>query len=792
MKFSHLTLQMQKYIACSLHLIFLILMLSGIAVIYLNDNFGSGLIQIGKTSYEDTDEFVEQFNDDLNDIFLYIEYEDVFARGGSIDVSREMLRMTFGPNETESFSLSDLITYLQSMGYRLDEDFECTKTEEKSAAAKSREGYVDWSASEPDKVNVYLTPDMRRSTLEDAALEIMETLHRYYTAYNRFFVNPSNLHFKIEYKNPESSGDECLIYTNTDSLTVESVKEYGKHAYLPGNSVFYDTNLSSISLSTISALSSNNPYEGNSFFLLAGVNTTYPVEDLYSENHLNYVQMQHNYITGFILMILGGLVAILTLLFLLHVSGHRSMGDRTISLHGFDRTSTETGIFLFACLALLSILFSRLVLVRIGHLIMPAETWYLTDQCIYALMLYLSLLFLVFSLLRRYKAGTIWTGSLLFRGIQKISLFFTRQNFTGRLICSFLGYLFINTALVSLAWFVWDRLYLSLSVIYALTALTVIICIIFNLWVFYCLFRHAAEQDAIQKAIERLSSGETSYQLNLDDFDGQELVLAEGLNNISSGLDTALQEKVKSERLKTDLITNVSHDIKTPLTSIINYVDLIKREHIQNEKIAGYLEILEQKSQRLKTLIEDLVEASKASSGNMKLEFADIDIIQMIYQTNGEFEEKFSSRNLTLITNAPDETLLIEADGRRLWRVLENLYNNVYKYALEGSRVYVDISKSTSSFSEESENFDQVIFTIKNISANPLNFRGEDLTERFVRGDVARTTEGSGLGLSIAKDLTELQKGKFNLYIDGDLFKIQLVFNLKERNCGCESTPESE
>lgn len=167
------------------------------------------------------------------------------------------------------------------------------------------------------------------------------------------------------------------------------------------------------------------------------------------------------------------------------------------------------------------------------------------------------------------------------------------------------------------------------------------------------------------------------------------------------GLETALQEKVKSERLKTDLITNVSHDIKTPLTSIINYVGLIRRENIQDEKILRYLDVLEQKANRLKTLTEDLVEASKASSGNLKLEISDINFTQLVYQTNGEFEEKFASRHLELITTAPEETLLIEADGRRLWRVLENLYNNAFKYAMESSRIYIDITKTGISVSEE-------------------------------------------------------------------------------------------
>ena len=205
-------------------------------------------------------------------------------------------------------------------------------------------------------------------------------------------------------------------------------------------------------------------------------------------------------------------------------------------------------------------------------------------------------------------------------------------------------------------------------------------------------------------------------------------------------------------------------------SSIINYVDLIKREQIQDEKIQGYLEVLEQKAQRLKTLTEDLVEASKASSGNLKLEISDIDFVELIHQTNGEFEEKFLSRSLYLVSRLPEQPILIEADGRRLWRVLENLYNNAFKYAMTNSRVYVDINQEG----------DWVAFTIKNISEHPLNISSSELTERFVRGDVSRTTEGSGLGLSIAQSLTQLQKGVFQILIDGDLFKVQVKFPVKK------------
>ena len=235
---------------------------------------------------------------------------------------------------------------------------------------------------------------------------------------------------------------------------------------------------------------------------------------------------------------------------------------------------------------------------------------------------------------------------------------------------------------------------------------------------------------------------------------------------------------MKSERLKTNLITNVSHDIKTPLTSIINYVNLMKREHIEDARINAYLDVLDQKSQRLKTLIEDLVEASKASSGNVKLEFTDIDLVQMAFQTNGELK-KTGCQTSAAHHQCPAGTA---DDPRRwtpLWRVLENLYNNVCKYAMEGSRVYVDLARVPGN--PETGTAGQAVFTIKNISANPLNIRADELTERFVRGDVARTTEGSGLGLSIAKDLTELQNGQFSLYIDGDLFKAQVTFDLVEK-----------
>ena len=281
--------------------------------------------------------------------------------------------------------------------------------------------------------------------------------------------------------------------------------------------------------------------------------------------------------------------------------------------------------------------------------------------------------------------------------------------------------------------------------------------------------RKADGLDLIMDGLKKISDGELQYKIKTDTLTGKQKVMAEYINNIGSGLDAAVENSLKKERMQTELITNVSHDLKTPLTSIINYVDLMKRENPTDPKIQEYLRILDEKSQRLKVLTEDVVEASKASTGNIKLEMNDIDFVEMVQQVIGEFEEKFQEKNLTMMVHFTDEPSIIYADGQRMWRVLENVFGNVVKYAMEGTRVYAEISNRNK----------KVTFSLKNISAQPLNISADELTERFIRGDVARNTEGSGLGLSIAKSLTELQGGEFKLYLDGDLFKVMITFAAK-------------
>ena len=274
----------------------------------------------------------------------------------------------------------------------------------------------------------------------------------------------------------------------------------------------------------------------------------------------------------------------------------------------------------------------------------------------------------------------------------------------------------------------------------------------------------------IKKSTEEIAKGnvykkiDTKYMfLDMKDH-------AENINNINDGIAKAVEERMKSERFKTELITNVSHDIKTPLTSIINYVDLLEKEEIENETAKGYISVLSRQSARLKKLIEDLLEASKASTGNISVNLIQLELGILLSQALGEYDEKFSNNNLQAVLNKTDDVLLVMADNRHIWRVFDNILNNISKYAQPNTRVYIDAKR----------NGKNAEISFRNISKDALNISGDELMERFVRGDSSRNTEGSGLGLSIAKSLMEVQSGKLDIQIDGDLFKVNLTLPLSE------------
>lgn len=325
-------------------------------------------------------------------------------------------------------------------------------------------------------------------------------------------------------------------------------------------------------------------------------------------------------------------------------------------------------------------------------------------------------------------------------------------------------------------------LYLLGSVV---TGLTVVLIPVYQGFVLWCLCRWSRQWKAIRAGTAEIVGGNPETKIDTTGMYRDLREHAEQLNDLGAAVSAAVDQRMQSERFKAELITNVSHDLKTPLTSIINYVDLLKKEPLDNPKALEYLEVLDRKSQRLKKLTEDLVEASKASTGSLPVNLERLGIVQFVGQALGEYEERFQAHNLTAVPTLPQDELFIWADGRHLWRVIDNLFSNCCKYALEGTRIYLDVTRWEG----------MVTLSVKNISRQQLNIPPERLMERFVRGEESRTTEGSGLGLSIARSLTELQGGTFRLDIDGDLFKAAVSFPeavaLPEPVPGLSSEPEN-
>ena len=357
-------------------------------------------------------------------------------------------------------------------------------------------------------------------------------------------------------------------------------------------------------------------------------------------------------------------------------------------------------------------------------------------------------------LIINYKEGTLFSNNItigIYKGLSKIA---TKGSIINSIFIIIMSYIVVGGLLLAIAIAIPEIFIICLLIGLIITAMLIILVV-----------RKLLYLDKIMIGAKDGARGQLNYKIDVKG-EGHLGELANNINNIKEGLRKSVENEMKSENMKTELITNVSHDLKTPLTSIINYIDLLKRENIEPESARDYVNILDKKSQRLKVLIEDLFEASKAASGAMELNISKLDIGQLLRQALGENDERFNEKQLEVKLNIPDEKIFINGDGKRLYRVFENLISNAVKYSLSNTRVYIDMSKN-----EENE----VTIVMKNISAYELNFDVNEITNRFKRGDSSRSTDGSGLGLAIAKSIVELHGGKFNIEIDGDLFKSIIV-----------------
>jgi signal transduction histidine kinase len=479
-----------------------------------------------------------------------------------------------------------------------------------------------------------------------------------------------------------------------------------------------------------------------SLFVLIGMRKNLEVEDVYSRGLKTFNAAKH----WFLPTIIAGSICILLCMvlfgFMVSAVGHKE-GVEGIVLNAFDR------IWLEPLVAFQFLLVFVLLFTLSDYSSSIGET---VTTCAFML---ISSLIVFFSIVRRAKAGMLFKTTFIYLIVRIIKAIAFHMPLMLRVIICLAGYGILQ--LILLIMIVNGSFLASLFWLISNIGMVVLVCLF------------AIQIDNIKKAAERMAAGQFGHLIKRESvpfFTG----IADNLNSTGNAMSLSVERAMQSERMKTELIANVSHDIKTPLTSIISYVDLLKTTDIKDKKALEYIDILDKKSRRLGQLMTDLVEASKVTSGNISVNIEQINLGELLKQAGAEVEPRLENRGISLVCTLPEAPVWVYADGRHMWRVLDNLFSNAAKYALDGTRVYVDVSSVGS----------EVILSVKNISRDALNMPPDELMERFVRGDKSRYTEGSGLGLSIARNLMEMQHGTMNIFIDGDLFKVVLTLKSSE------------
>ena len=618
-------------------------------------------------------------------------------------------------------------------------------------------------------INDITTLCTMRESLDDSDRYNIENMDAYSTVMelsDRYSKGHTNV--KYCYQLVDDKGIKVRHSNVGDNITTMSTDEVTKYFTSLGKYICFNpdkvqmaTNINdAISIEDILGNFDYNFAEGSRIWI--GVDTDYPADDILKLSQETYAGLYNNYFEAIVSFAVSTLLLLAILVILTINAGKVTLihEDDTqeviVKSARIDRIPIEILAIVTILTLLLLSLGSEYALDYLinGKLIKYNSITAITLAGIAGFVICAIKIFLYLIYVRKFKCKLMWNTSLC-----RLVLGKSRQAALD---------LYDNGSLVVRTWLPY-LIFLALNLVLVLLGLTgTLIAFIIDMFVGVWLYNESRVRSKIVDGIDVIAGGDAKHKIDTAGMHGYNLNLAEAVNSIGDGIDKAVSTSMKDERMKADLITNVSHDIKTPLTSIINYVDLLKRANIEDETARGYIDILEQKSLRLKALTNDLVEISKISSGNITLELVNLNMVEMINQVTGEFDERFKEKSLIPILNLPKEDVVIHADGQALYRILENLYINIYKYALRGTRVYIDLAT----------NENKALLTIRNISAEPVNLDSAMLTERFIRGDISRGTEGSGLGLSIAKSLAEAQNGRLDLSLDGDLFKVVVSFDL--------------
>lgn len=622
-----------------------------------------------------------------------------------------------------------------------------------------------------DIVSTWEEYNLLCSYVEEAAKDLLSNYEEYNNTKNYYDYLNSNLRYFVT----RTVNGKTSVFTNVPELSGETTgkdlnaifENYGRYIYYCPYEIRYDTNTlikESVLRSIVKTYSYAYP---DQIKIYIGVDTMhYPVVDSFTYGKVNFSKFMPYKSQLYVIGIIAALAYFVFMVIYLSIQKKELAleiaGDKEDGVNG---GSVSKGLQTEA-IALIGILVMVLPSLALYAFYLFTDKRNLLSSTLFpyicgaiGFIASCGFLFMVYNLAKKAEKKLLWKDSLLRALIIGTKNLIVNATDNGNVIIrSWIPYLF----------FVGFNI-----VLFRLGAAGILLAAFFDILVGIYRYRQNLDRDRIIAVIENIKNGNVKDKVTSENLHSDNIRLAEAVNSIGDGIDRAVITSMKDEKLKADLITNVSHDIKTPLTSIINYVDLLKREDINNDRAKEYIEILDAKSQKLKQLTEDLVEASKISSGNISIELSKINFVELVNQTIGEFYEKLEKNSLSVIFKPQQQDMMIMADARHLWRVIENLLNNVCKYALSGTRVYLDMVY------EEKENAGKkVVFSIKNISASELNIDASELTERFIRGDVSRTTEGSGLGLSIAKNLTAAQGGDFDIRLDGDLFKVIIKFDV--------------
>ena len=608
-----------------------------------------------------------------------------------------------------------------------------------------------------NEINIHKETTTEIKDSKEQELGLIDS-YQYNSDYSYYTIDNDGKKMKVYYENYADNFTYLIInnknneiYSNVEydisHTTLQSLKDeiLSNERYWIYENGKVKTTVNKINDQNVKQISFYEDIKNNDYTVYTAIRDDYPYYDDYLRDYVLFSIIKHQYQNAiFNIPIVIIILVILAVIILIGIGKTRD--KEGIHLTWFDKLPIEIST---AILLLFTFIFCGLTF-GIGTNI--AAIISIVSIVLGLIEIYIAVILLLETIVKRLKTHTFIKTTIAYWIYKKMKLIFNNMKISLRVGILFAGFVIGN-------WLIFAIFENEPFTAFVLLMLLYAFCFIYIL-------KRTIWQEKINNTIEQIYKGNTDVRLNETELKGDLKKVAIQVNDIAGGLSNAVEEQLKSERLKTELITNVSHDIKTPLTSIINYVDLLKKEDITTEKAAEYLVILDNKSQRLKKLTEDLVEASKASSGNIKMNMEKLEVNELIKQVSAEFEDKFKLHGLEEIITFTGGPVYIKADSRYMYRVLENMYSNVSKYAMENSRVYTDII----------EHGNNVIIQIKNISREKLNITADELMQRFVRGDTSRNTEGSGLGLSIANSLTELQNGQFHIYLDGDLFKVTIEF----------------